>query len=150
MQTNHQITQLQRPGKFLWVGIGCQRGTSSQLLAKAIGQVCKEYLLDESAIAGIATIDTKISEPGLAELCHLHHWLLKTFPAATLRTVLVPNPNETITQFVGTSSVAEAAAMLASAGTTKANLGVLLVPKQIVVSVTVAIAQINQLLSENS
>jgi cobalt-precorrin 5A hydrolase len=150
---NNQITQRYRPGKFLWVGIGCQRGTSLHLLATAIQQVCREYLLDASAIAGIATIDTKVSEVGLVELCRLHHWPLKTFGATILRTVPVPNPAKVIAMEVGTPSVAEAAAILAAAGIEawegggEDDFGVmLLVPKQILGSVTVAIAQINQLL----
>ncbi len=161
---NNKIPQLRWFRKFLWVGIGCQRGISWQLIATAIEQVCREHQLDEKAIAGIATIDTKVSEVGLVELCRLHNWHLKTFAAETLRTVHVPNPTENVAQAVGTPSVAEAAAILAATGTEvwrnrgEGDFGVaLLVPKQILGSVTVAVAQkvtgmtsINQLLSENS
>ncbi|MFN6482429.1 MULTISPECIES: cobalamin biosynthesis protein [unclassified Nostoc] len=100
--------------QVLWVGIGCKRGTSWQLIDGAIEQVFRENQLFPSAIAGIATIDTKASEVGLVELCHLRNLPLKTFSAEILRCVCVPNPT-TITDYkVGTPSVAEAAAILAA------------------------------------
>ncbi|WP_313933723.1 MULTISPECIES: cobalamin biosynthesis protein [unclassified Calothrix] len=101
--------------KSLWVGIGCQRGTSTQLLEKAIAQVFRENQLNQNAIAGIATIDNKAKEPALLEFCQLHNLAFKTFPAEVLRLVCVPNPAKLIEQTVGTPSVAEAAAMLAAA-----------------------------------
>ncbi|WP_256973145.1 cobalamin biosynthesis protein [Nostoc sp. T09] len=100
--------------KVFWVGIGCQRGASTQLIEKAIQQVFKENQLNQSAIAGIATIDYKALEVGLVELCRLRNFSLKTFPAEMLRLVCVPNPSKIIEQVMGTSSVAEAAAILAA------------------------------------
>ncbi len=139
--------------KNLWVGIGCQRGSSLELIAGAIQQVFKENQLDQSAIAGFATIKTKASEFGLVELCRLGNLPLKTFAAPILSTVCVPNPAKVINEKVGTSSVAEAAAILAASSSTadvvgKQRLEVrLLVPKQIFRlqgqpgTVTIAIAQ---------
>lgn len=101
--------------KYLWVGIGCQRGISTQLLEQAIAQVFRENQLNQSAIAGLATIDNKAQEPALVEFCQLHNLAFKTFPAELLRLVCVPNPAKIIEQTVGTPSVAEAAAMLAAA-----------------------------------
>jgi hypothetical protein len=101
-------------GKVLWVGIGCQRGTSAQLIEKAIQQVFKEKQLEQSAIAGIATIDNKASEVGLVEFCQLRNLVLKSFPAEILRLVSVPNPAKITEQAMGTPSVAEAAAILAA------------------------------------
>ncbi len=101
--------------KDLWVGIGCQRGTSTHLIEKAIQQVFKENQLEQSAIAGIATIDNKAKEVGLLEFCQLQNLSLKTFPAEILRLVSVPNPAKIIEQVMGTPSVAEAAAILAAA-----------------------------------
>ncbi|MCM0594405.2 MAG: cobalamin biosynthesis protein [Gloeotrichia echinulata DEX184] len=153
----NKICQLQSHQQVFWVGIGCQRGTSRQLMETAIQQVFRENHLDENAIAGIATIDTKASEVGLREFCHLRNLPLKTFPAEILRTVWVPNPAKLIDQEVGTPSVAEAAAIFAAGGeklekqqslnSSLTNLTVrLLVPKQIFRlqgegSVTVAVAQ---------
>lgn len=101
--------------KVLWVGIGCKRGISTQLIEKAIQQVFTENQLNQSAIAGIATIDNKASEVGLVEFCQLHNLSLKTFPSEILRLVSVPNPTKITDQAMGTPSVAEAAAILAGA-----------------------------------
>lgn len=98
---------------ILWVGIGCQKGSSQQLIATAIQEAFKKNQLAESAIAGIATIDTKARGVGLIELCCGRNWPLKTFSAEILSQVCVPNPSKITAQAVGTPSVAEAAAILA-------------------------------------
>ncbi|MEH1874221.1 cobalamin biosynthesis protein [Nostoc sp.] len=103
--------------QVLWVGIGCKRGTSWQLIDGAIEQIFRENQLFQSAIAGIATIDTKASEVGLVELCNLRNFPLKTFSAQILRCVCVPNPTTITDHEVGTPSVAEAAAILAATQT---------------------------------
>ncbi|AFZ17072.1 precorrin-3B C(17)-methyltransferase [Allocoleopsis franciscana] len=129
--------------RVLWVGIGCERGTSRALIETAIEQVCQQHHLAESAIAGIATIDIKADEVGLIEVCRERNWPLCIFPADILRGVNVPNPSAVVDKEVGTPSVAEAAAIFA------AQSPALLVPKQIFRSprqnpqgaVTVAIAQ---------
>lgn len=110
-ELNKEIDQVQQ---VLWVGIGCKRGTSCQLIDKAIEQVFRENQLFQSAIAGIATIDTKASEVGLVEFCNLRNLPLKTFSAQILRSVCVPNPATITDHKVGTPSVAEAAAILAA------------------------------------
>ena len=99
--------------RVLWVGIGCERGTARELIETAIKQVCRAYHLAESAIAGIATIDTKAGEVGLLELCQERNWPLKTFAADILSSVEVPNPSNIVVKQVGTPSVAEAAALCA-------------------------------------
>jgi cobalt-precorrin 5A hydrolase len=132
--------------KNLWVGIGCQKGISRQLMNLAIKKVFQEYQLIYSEIAGIATIDKKSSEIGLIEFCNLEKLPLKIFSAEILNNVFVPNPNNTITKLMGTSSVAEASAIIAASAITSAEI-MLLVPKQIfrlsgeAGTVTVAVAK---------
>ncbi|WAL61584.1 precorrin-3B C(17)-methyltransferase [Thermocoleostomius sinensis] len=101
--------------RVLWIGIGCERGTSRQLIETAIHEVCRAYHLAEGSIAGIATIDLKANEPGIIELCRDRRWPLRCFSAEQLRVVAVPTPSTIVAAEVGTPSVAEAAAMLASA-----------------------------------
>ncbi|MDF5715518.1 MAG: cobalamin biosynthesis protein [Rhizonema sp. NSF051] len=128
---------------LLWVGIGCNKGVSRQMLEAAIEHVFRENQLAESAIAGIATIDVKIDEVGLIELCLERNFPIQIFSSEILRSVCVPNPNKAIEKEMGTFSVAEAAAMRA------AQCQNLLVPKKIFRSlipnqkgaVTIAIAQ---------
>ncbi len=116
MSTSGELSkEIQQIQQVLWVGIGCKRGTSWQLIDQAIEQTFRENQLFPSAIAGIATIDTKASEIGLVEFCHLRNLPLKTFSAEILGCVCVPNPTTITNHKVGTPSVAEAAAILAAA-----------------------------------
>jgi cobalt-precorrin 5A hydrolase/precorrin-3B C17-methyltransferase len=148
----NNILQLPLHLHSLWVGIGCQRGSSRLLIATAIEEILWSNQLDQNAIAGIATIDTKASEVGLVEFCRLRNLPLKTFCAEVLRHVCVPNPAKIIDQQVGTPSVAEAATILAASAaslwTNTQQLQVkLVVPKQIfrlqgqLGAVTIAVAQ---------
>jgi len=129
--------------RVLWLGIGCERGTSAELMAYAIQQSCQSANLVMEAIAGIATLDLKADEVGLLAVCG-NKWPLKTFSAEELQSIVVPNPSQVVAAEVGTPSVAEAAALKA------ANSQQLLVEKQIFRAeqidnssgaVTVAIAQ---------
>lgn len=133
--------QIQWHPRVLWVGIGCERGTPTETIAKAIKKVFLEHQLAENAIAAIATIDLKADEVGLLELCQERDLPLITFPKEALSAVTVPNPSQIVETEVGTPSVAEAAALSA------ANSQNLLVTKQIFKSigaVTIAIAQSEQ------
>jgi cobalamin biosynthesis protein CbiG len=56
------------------------------------------------------------------EFCNLEKLPLKTFSAELLNNVFVPNPNNTITKLVGTSSVAEASAILAASEITSTEI----------------------------
>lgn len=127
--------------KVLWVGIGCERDTATELIEIAIDETCKTYHFATEAIAGIASIDLKANEKGIIEVCQRRNLLFKTFSSEQLKQVDVPTPSEIVEQEVGTPSVAEAAAILAGEN--------LQVSKQIFKSnlenqsgaVTVAIAQ---------
>ncbi len=154
------LPKVQWHPRVLWVGIGCERGTSRELIETAIIQTCQRYHLALGAIAGIATIDIKASEVGLVEFCQAHDFPLRTFPAEVLRSVTVPTPSTVVNQAVGSPSVAEAAALVCSqrfsacsqrfsASGTKVPTTNLLVKKQIVraddqpgaVTVAIAVAQ---------
>jgi len=100
--------------RVLWVGMGCERGTSSRLIATAVERVFQAAHLAEAAIAGVATIDLKADEAGLLEFCRDRALPLRCFPSEKLRSVQVPNPSEVVAAEVGTPSVAEAAAILAA------------------------------------
>ena len=107
------LPKVQWHPRVLWIGIGCERYTARELIETAIQNVCRANHLAESAIAGIATIDTKAGEVGLLELCQERNWPLKTFAADILSSVEVPNPSNIAAKQVGTPSVAEAAALCA-------------------------------------
>ncbi|MEM6835846.1 MAG: precorrin-3B C(17)-methyltransferase, partial [Cyanobacteria bacterium P01_C01_bin.120] len=100
--------------RVLWVGLGCERGTSKALMAQAITAALQSRHLAMGAIAGVASLDLKADEPGLVQLCEERGWPLRCFSAAELRDISVPQPSAVVEQAVGTPSVAEAAAILAA------------------------------------
>ncbi|MGD1703230.1 precorrin-3B C(17)-methyltransferase [Dapis sp. BLCC M229] len=106
------LPKVQWHPRVLWVGVGCERGTSKKLIASGIEQVFRAHHLAEQAIAGIATINIKADEIGLVEFCQERNLPLRTFPGELLNCVEVPNPSKIVAAEVGTSSVAEAAAIL--------------------------------------
>ena len=106
------LPKVQWHPRVLWVGVGCERGTSKKLIATGIEQVFRAHHLAEGAIAGIATINIKADEIGLVEFCQERNLPLRTFSAELLNCVEVPNPSNIVAAEVGTPSVAEAAAIL--------------------------------------
>jgi cobalt-precorrin 5A hydrolase / precorrin-3B C17-methyltransferase len=136
--------------KLLWVGIGCERGSSSNLIQIALDQVLKEHNLNPNAIAGLASLDLKADEVGIIELCARKQWPFMTFSAAALSEVEVPNPSAVVEQAVQTPSVCEAAACLAAeqyGSWGQGNTSTLIAPKTVhrdsneAGAVTIAIAQ---------
>ncbi|MEM6256420.1 MAG: precorrin-3B C(17)-methyltransferase [Cyanobacteria bacterium P01_D01_bin.156] len=100
--------------RTLWVGLGCERGTSTELIEASIQQVLRDQNLAWQSIAGIASIDLKQDEVAFQALAEQYQWPLRFFSAAQLAEPSVPNPSDVVAQAVGTPSVAEAAALLAS------------------------------------
>lgn len=109
---------------MLWVGIGCQRGVKRDEIGLAIEWVFHKYDLDLATIAGLATLDRKADEVGLVDYCREFGWFLKIYSLERLNSVPVTQPSAVVANFVGSASIAEAAAMCA------AGSPVLLVPKQ--------------------
>jgi len=97
----------------LWVGMGCERGTSLELLRRALRQGLEAAGLAIEAVAGLASADRKADEPALLQLAAEHDWSLRCFSSAELSAVAVPNPSNVVEAELGTASVAEAAALLA-------------------------------------
>ncbi|MBW4506500.1 MAG: cobalamin biosynthesis protein [Scytonematopsis contorta HA4267-MV1] len=112
-----------------WVGIGCQKGTCREVIEIGIKQVFQSYSLPESLIVGIASIDRKAGETGLLEFCRTCNLPLKTFSADALSAVSVPNASLIVGEKIGTTSVAEAAALLAVFD--YCSSPTLIVPKQV-------------------
>jgi precorrin-6y C5,15-methyltransferase (decarboxylating), CbiE subunit len=98
----------------LWVGVGCERGTTRAWLEGSLRRLLQAQGLAFEAIAGLATLELKQDEPGLLELAQAHGWPIEFFSAEALAGIPVPHPSEAVRQAVGTPSVAEAAALLAA------------------------------------
>ncbi len=115
----------------LWLGMGCERSTSLELLERLLDHVLHEHNLAAEAIAGLASVDRKGDEPALLALAEQRGWPLKLFSADELAAVPVPNPSAAVAREMGTASVAEAAALLAAQAIGVPDGGSLLVPKRI-------------------
>lgn len=116
----------------LWIGLGYQSGVSTEVIEWAIQQVCRSHHLAVAAIAGIATIDRKVTDPPLIALCQNHTWQLQSFSAEQLCSVEVPTPSAKVETATGTASVAEAAAVLAAQAGSADSTSFLRVRKQVV------------------
>ena len=97
----------------LWVGMGCERGTSLTLLQRCLEESLAAEGLALEAVAGLASADRKADEPALLQLAEQHGWPLRCFSSAALNAVDVPNPSAVVEAELGAASVAEAAALLA-------------------------------------
>ena len=98
----------------LWVGIGCERNTSKQLIIESLIDFIKEEGLSELSIAGLATAELKKDEISLLEISREKNWPLKFFSSKELSIVNVPNPSKIVLKEIGTSSVAEAACIISA------------------------------------
>jgi len=98
----------------LWLGVGCERDTSLELLERLVERTLTGAGLAPEAVAGLASVDRKGDEAALLALSQRHGWPLRLFDAASLAAVSVPNPSEAVAEAMGTASVAEAAALRAA------------------------------------
>jgi cobalt-precorrin 5A hydrolase/precorrin-3B C17-methyltransferase len=105
----------------LWLGLGCERDTSLEVLERLVAEGLAQQGLAPEAVAGLASIDRKGDEPALLALAEQRGWPLRLFDAPTLAEVAVPHPSETVAREMGTPSVAEAAALQAAASAGEAG-----------------------------
>ncbi len=123
----------------LFVGIGCNRGTPLAEIAAAVSETFRLHGLHRDALAGLATIDAKIDEPGLLEFAQQQRLPLGFFSKERLNEVCGLAVSPQVMSAVGAAGVAEPAAMLAAAGGDGA-WGELLVGKIKWKNVTTAVA----------
>lgn len=133
---NEQALYL-RP-KDLVLGIGCNSRTSADEIDSAVRNTLAEYNLSPLSLHSIATIDIKKDEPGLVLFGAKFGLHIRTFSADALNTVKGITLSDAAKKATGAQAVAEPAALLASEG------GHLLVKKQKIGNVTVAVAQKNE------
>ncbi|MFO7629213.1 MAG: precorrin-3B C(17)-methyltransferase, partial [Prochlorococcaceae cyanobacterium] len=98
----------------LWLGLGCERLSSTALLERLVDQTLSELGLAAEAVAGLASINRKGDEAALLALAERRGWPLQLWTAEQLGAVPVPNPSAAVAREMGTASVAEAAALLAA------------------------------------
>ncbi len=113
------------------VGIGMRAGTTADVILAAIVAAC-----GEQRVTRLATVDRRAGEAGLLGAASTLGVDIVSYTAAELAAVEVPNLAEHSLRTLGTPSVAEAAALLASGG------GTLTVPKRVLNGVVVAVSAV--------
>ncbi|MFD4690778.1 Rv2231c family pyridoxal phosphate-dependent protein CobC [Streptomyces sp. NPDC058463] len=117
----------------LIVGVGARRGATADEVIGLILQTLRAAGLRAADVVELATLDTRADEPGIAGAAARLGVRVRSYPAAVLAAVRVPNPSGAPKDAVGTPSVAEAAALV--------DADELLVPKRKSASATCAVAR---------
>ncbi len=98
----------------LWIGIGCERNTSKELIANSLNNFLDSENISHYSIAGFATIDIKKDEKGILEIAEENNFPIMFFSKEDLSKIIVPNPSIVVKKEIGTPSVAEASCLLAA------------------------------------
>lgn len=117
------------------VGLGLTKDASAEDVRAAIDDALSEIDCGWSDVVRLATTVRRRGHPAIEALVGDGAVPLSLFEPSELARVTVPNPSAAVGARAGTTSVAEAAALLA------ANAEVLLLPKQTAPGVTVALAE---------
>ncbi len=99
--------------KVYGVGIGCNRGTSSEEITEALKTLFQTHGIHPKSIRAFGSIDLKSDEQGLLDTASGFSRPVFFFSRDQLGTVSVPNPSGVVQKFVGTPAVAEPASLLA-------------------------------------
>jgi cobalamin biosynthesis protein CbiG len=118
----------------LVLGVGCSLGCSAGELAALVERALEGV---DGIVVAVASVDRRAGEPCVTALMARFGVPLLTYGAEVLSRVDVPTPSQTVAAHVGTPSVAEAAALLASNGT-------LVVSKRRSPRATCAIAEVSR------
>jgi len=119
----------------LVTGVGCNSGTGADEIEDAVKRVFDRYGLSFNSIHSIATIDLKAGERGLVDFAERYGFNIISFTADELNSVSGITGSEAVLKATGALAVSEPAALLASGAEG------LLVPKQKMGNVTVAVAE---------
>lgn len=122
--------------KTLIVGVGCNRGTPVELIAKVIEQSCTEQGLLPQAIGRLASIDLKQDEIGLLAAARELGLEIDFYNKDQLNGVDEVSTSAAVLKATGAKGVAEPAALLSAGEGAR-----LLVPKMKWVDATTAIAE---------
>lgn len=123
----------------LFIGIGCNRNTSADDIARAVEETCSIHGLERHALAGLATIDAKIDEQGLLLFARDNNLTVHYFSREQLNKVVGIAESKHALAALGVKAVAEPAAILAAS---RENCqGRLLIRKMKWKDVTTAVAE---------
>lgn len=125
---------LARPRRLV-LGLGCSTTATPEAATVAASAALASAGLAPEGVGTVATIDRRVEHHAVIALARSLSASLVGFAPAALAGVAVPSPSPAVERAMGTGSIAEAAALLASRGT-------LVVPKRVAgPGVTVAVAE---------
>ncbi|MCQ6279452.1 cobalt-precorrin 5A hydrolase [Bacillus sp. EB600] len=104
---------LYRP-KVIVLGMGCNRGTSSEEIETVINETLEELHFSSKSVKALCTIDLKKDEAGLIEVVNKHDWEFVCYTPEELNSVAIEAPSETVFKYTGAYGVSEPAALLYS------------------------------------
>ena len=131
---NKRILQL--IPKALVLGIGCRKGISVNKIEEAVKTILKKENISMDAITTVASIELKKNEQGLVGFCANHSLPFYTYSATELSEARGSfTKSEFVNGVTGVDNVCERSAVMASKD------GLLIVPKQSMDGVTIAIAR---------
>lgn len=116
------------------LGMGCNRGTGADELENLARAALEQADASPASLKALASAEAKRDEPGLLEVANRLGMEPVFYDHEVLAKVEVPNPSEAALRCLGTGSVCEAAALLAS------NHGRLILPKIKSSNATAAVA----------
>ncbi|MDO9566141.1 MAG: cobalt-precorrin 5A hydrolase [Candidatus Desulfaltia sp.] len=129
-----------RPASLV-AGIGCNRGTDFQELKDGLETVFEKFKLSMKSLRNLATIELKKDEEGLIKLGETLNIPIHYFSSKELSSIKgLENPSQMVKKYTGTEGVCEAAVLLSAAAER------LLIPKQILKNMTVAVARVSSTL----
>ena len=131
----HVKGQLYLRPKNLVVGIGCNSGTPAEEIEFVVKKTLEANNLSFLSIRSIATIDKKGDETGLISFAGKYNLEIDTFTPGELNSVNGIQKSEAAFKATGAIGVAEPAVLLSSGADN------LLLPKQKIGNVTVAVAE---------
>jgi len=128
------------------IGIGCERGTSSEEVVTLIEETLQAHSIPKECVAGIASIDLKADETAINNAARVLGVPLRLFDAARLEveTPRLQTPSDVVFAEVGCHGVSEGAA-LACVGAD----GELIVPKHKSKRATIAVAKSQEIVDMN-
>jgi len=100
---------LYRP-KVIVLGMGCNRGTSSEEIESVIQETLQELNMSIKSVKALCTIDLKKDEEGLLAVVKKYGWEFQTYTPEQLNEMKIEDPSETVYKFTGAYGVSEPAA----------------------------------------
>jgi len=109
IQTNMLLL---RPKVF--VGIGCNKNTSYELIKKSLDELLEEYHLQYDDIQSFGSFEAKQNEQGLLKLCDILNKPIRFFVKDDINQLQYDFSKSASTKFFGLKGVAEPSAILSS------------------------------------